>query len=140
MRYDTAVELLELISYKPGWTLTPGLGWDTNTMLVKVEALVPDSSDAPRYNRRSLAGDSFEVNLTLIDESDGPAFIRVILDNLIRWETHEAREFFRFGPGMLAPFHPHKPAGRDMWDQTDTANEAVAQWIDYKYQLVGSDV
>lgn len=140
MRFRTASDLLNKISYKPGWTLTADVGWTSDYMTINVEAWLPNSSDAPRYLRRSLAGDEFEINLTLIDESDGPSFIRAVLDSLIAWEIHEAREFFRFGEGMIAPFHPHKPAGRDLWDQTNTAREAISVPIDRKYQLVGSDL
>lgn len=144
MRYETAVELLEQISYKPEYRLdwsASSSPWDTpGTITVRVEAIVPNSNNYPRYQGKSIAGDTFEIDLSVIPESDSASFIRIVLDSLIAWEIHEAREFFRFGPGMIAPFHPHKPAGRDLWDQTDTAKRAITRPVDHKYQLVGSDI
>jgi hypothetical protein len=33
-------------------------------------------------------------------------------------ELHEAREFFRVGSAMDAPFHPHRESGQAAWDRT----------------------
>lgn len=127
MNYETAAELLGQVHYKPQYTLkaeaTPP--WvSPNGMVVNIEAWLPDSSDHPRYQKRSIAGGMFEINLDLIRESDAVTFLRIVFNNLLKWEEHEAREFFRFGPGWIAPFHPHKEAGRELYEDTAGAQPA----------------
>lgn len=127
MRYRTAEDLLRQIHYKPEYELTWHQPWSRdgrNLIEVQIEAVLPNSSDYPRYERKSIAGGRFQIDLSEIAEGDSVTFLRIVLNNLINWETHEAREFFRFGPGWIAPFHPHKTSGNELWADTNGTQKA----------------
>jgi hypothetical protein len=121
MEYQLAERLLRSVHYKPGWSLEC---WRDRSgrMTVDIRARVKDSSDFPYYDRNIQAGGVFGIDLTHVNTSE--EFYRIVLDNIIAWETHEAREFFRVGPSYSAPFHPHTTLGNNRW-QNNAPAEAV---------------
>lgn len=118
MNYDTAVRLLRDVRYKEGWELIPSQVWGTNAVDIRIECWV-DNSNTFAPNPKTLAGGSFSIDLDRIGEYDHQRFHRIVLNNLIRWETHEAREFYQVGPRRVAPFHPHRADGELLWQETD---------------------
>jgi len=127
LNYSTADRLLREVHYKPEYNLTWrrswGVSWDRqgtrdSIIEVEIEAFLPNSSDYPNYLRKSYAGGRFQIDLDRIGEKDHETFYRIVLNNLIAWETHEAREFFRVGSQYIAPFHPHRPDGEGLWVRT----------------------
>jgi hypothetical protein len=118
MNYDTAVRLLRDVHYKRDWELTPSRVWGTNGMDISIDCWV-DNSNPTAPNPKTLAGAPFSIDLDKINEYDHQRFYRIVLNNLIAWEIHEAREFFRVGPRRIAPFHPHRADGDALWRETD---------------------
>ena len=108
MDYALANKVLQHIHLRKGWKLdwVPG---PRNTISVQIQGMVDDSSDYPRYQRKSIAHGRFYVDLNRVP---GPAeLIRLVLDSLIEMAIHEEREFLRVGPKWVAPFHPHTDRG-----------------------------
>lgn len=128
VNYQDAERLLGRIHYKPDWTLTAFQPWYAegsrggSRMQIELRCIVPNSSNWPRYQGLSQAGGVFEIDLDRIHTED--EFYRVVLNNIIAWETHEAREFFRIGSGYYAPFHPHRPDGNHLWDSGSSTHPA----------------
>lgn len=128
MRYETAARELAKVYYK-GWSLRPQrpyTSWNGNLFEVVFEFVAPDSRDYPYYERKSIAGNRFTIDLSAIDERDTDVFHRVVFDNLYDWERHEAQEFYVVDG--WAPFHPHRPDGRDRWDATNHARHMAERY------------
>jgi hypothetical protein len=119
MDAQRAAELINGISYRPGWKIEahylPGLPF------VLVQAYVRTVNS----NRElALKGYPEEIVLgpdTIIDAelyATPEDLYRRILDWIIGLEVHEAREFFRVGDDMDAPFHPHREECQRAWERT----------------------
>lgn len=115
MDYRTADKILREIHLRRDWSLH----WfqaDSNVALCNIRGWVIDSGDYPRYQKRSLATGQFVVRLDEVH--DAAELLRIVMDNLCLMGIHEEREFMRFGPQWLAPFHPHRPDGQTLWVAT----------------------
>lgn len=124
MDYTTADRIMREIHLRKDWSIHwfqgDGLTAGQDTMLCTIRGLVDDSSSYPKYDRKSIATGNFVVRLS---DVEAPAdLVRIVLDNLIIMAMHEEREFLRLGPAWTAPFHPHTPQGKRLWDQTLTGS------------------
>jgi hypothetical protein len=118
--YRTANTILREIHLRKDWSiqwfLGDGLTAGQHTILCQIRGLVPDSSSYPLYEKKSIATAHFVVRL---DEVHTPQeLLRIVMDNVCLMAIHEEREFTRFGPTWLAPFHPHRPDGQKLWVAT----------------------
>lgn len=84
-----------------------------DTLLCQIRGLVADSSSYPLYGKKSIANAHFVVRLAEVNTPE--ELLRIVMDNLCLMAIHEEREFMRFGPTWLAPFHPHRPDGQHLW-------------------------
>lgn len=118
MRLKTAVDLIEEITYKPGWKLYTRPTPDEKALVLTVYYTCQnsDSEFAPRYDRGAINELDFDFELT--DISTTQDLLRKVLNCLIECERHEAEEFFKVGPWYDAPFHPHTSAGKLLLDLT----------------------
>lgn len=112
MDYTTANKIMAEIHLRKDWALV----WhrvDANTMFVEITGIVDNSSDYPRYERKSIATTEFVMHLdklrTAMDLLD------LVMTQLLVAARHEEREFLRVGPEWVAPFHPHTPLGQKNW-------------------------
>lgn len=120
MDYRTASKILRDVNIMPGWSMNH---WpiDSYTMAVEFQFLAPNSSDWPTYERKSIAGDVFELNLDEIETALD--LHRIMVDKLVKLYEHEVREFYRVSPTWVAPFHPHTNAGNLAWETYSARNE-----------------
>lgn len=110
----TAVELINEIHFMPGWRVSAELDWWSMDRLVKVTCEV----DTVNSNQ-DMALEGYPQAITIapaitIDprEYRNADMLYVgVLSWIVDVFKHEAREFFRVGNDMEAPFHPHKPEG-----------------------------
>lgn len=125
MDYTTAAKIMEGVHLRKDWSIHWFAG-DGNTMLVEIKGLVDNSSTYPKYGAKAIANGNFIIRL---DEFETEAqMLRVILDNLILMAIHEEREFLRYGPTWVAPFHPHTEPGVALYrlTQDDTVSRSLA--------------
>lgn len=119
-----AAALIEKISYRPGWKISAHVPLEGVPFV-----LVTATLTTPNSNRdNALKGYPETLTLSapdlIIDAGryETPeALYRRIFDWIMGLEIHEAREFFRVGDDMRAPFHPHRADGNDAWERTDDA-------------------
>lgn len=57
--------------------------------------------------------------LQVADLADDVALHRAVIEKLIEFWTHEARECYRVKPSYWAPFHPHQIDGMKRWGTPD---------------------
>jgi hypothetical protein len=114
MDYTTANKIMAEIHLRRDWTLV----WHrvtATTMFVEIKGIVDNSSDYPRYERKSIATTEFVMHL---DQLRTPMdLIDLIMAQLLVAARHEEREFLRVGPNWVAPFHPHTPLGQRNWSR-----------------------
>lgn len=123
MRVDSAVQLINSLVYKPGWTFMANSHTNrfegTVKVLVTYPALNSDREDAPDYNS-PIEPDGARASFPIIvSDLDDTGIYRAILDIIVKIETHEAREFLRVEPTMWAPFHPHRIEGMKRFGDVD---------------------
>lgn len=114
MDAQTAVELINEIHFMPGWRVSAELDWWSSSRLVTVTCEV----DTVNSNRdMALQGYPQAITIAPVMTIDPAQFTDadVLYVGILGWIVdvfkHEAREFFRVGNDMEAPFHPHKPEG-----------------------------
>lgn len=129
MDAQRAADLINKISYRPGWEITAHVALEGLPYLIVSATLETVNSN------RDNALKGYPVAITLgapdliIDAdrySTSEQLYRRIFDWIIGLEIHEAREFFRVGASMDAPFHPHRPEGNDAWQRTDDLASVTA--------------
>ena len=120
MDIETACIKLTRFRYKPGWSLAavpyPNI---EGALEVTIHHPAVDSSKAcmrDDYPQQFEADRPFTIQVGDCTESE---FERMIFDQIIRVETHEAREFFRDSSTGEAPFHPHTLSGMRRWGDVD---------------------
>ncbi len=118
MKAMEAVDLIRQVHFRPGWTIEasvvlPDLPFVTITAYV--ETVNSDRENALRgYPEQITIAPDGILDARAYDTDD--ELYGALLSWLIALETHECREFFRVGPQMDAPFHPHRPDGVRRWD------------------------
>ena len=118
MKVPTAIALIANLVYKPGWTMETEDYSHRHEDGVKVtlccDTYRSEREEAeegypspirPRASFCILVGD-LETDVDLY---------RALMDKIIEYEVHEAREFLRVKPTLWAPFHPHKADGQKRW-------------------------
>lgn len=110
--------LINTCHFKPGWTITAEAHPQGLPMVrTEIRLLVPNSN-------RDNALMGYPSTLTAKAEDYAYADQYATDDEVYEYvfkvvsaqELHEAREFFRVGASMRAPFHPHRPEGEAAWD------------------------
>lgn len=106
------------VYFKPGWKFTFTAAYD-NYALIVVEFDAPDTDrelalrgyPEVKHLRTSFGFDPSELS--------GAAELQErFFTFLIALDVHDDREFFRVGPNMDAPFHPHNVARNDDFEAT----------------------
>lgn len=119
MHVLTAIRLVEATIYKPGWTFTPEDHSDRFEASILVHVIYPaqnsDREQAPEYPTPISGGARASFPILVGDVPDEVELYRRLLGAILRIEEHEAREFFRAGPTLWAPFHPHNIGGMHRW-------------------------
>lgn len=117
MHNTSAIELINSICYKPGWSFSAEDHTNRfqESLLVHVEYEARDSKqeDAPDFPNAFVARAKFVL---MVGDLDLYGLYRALLDEVILpIEEHEAREFLRIPPTFGAPFHPHTTDGMKRW-------------------------
>lgn len=118
MKVDVAVDLINGIQYLPGWKITAKD--DTNrfegsvTVRIDYPAIETDRSNAKvGYEKKITTYAEFRMIVQECPDQESVLF--KVLQKIMEIHEHEARETFRIGPGLDAPFHPHYIAGMRAW-------------------------
>jgi hypothetical protein len=127
MHINTAIALIEGITYKPGWTL-----WAEDftkryeeTVLLHLNYSAPDTDVkyAPEYAVFVPGGARANFAIMVGDCDDPMSLYRKVFEVLMRVEYHESREFFSVnGEYFDKPFHPHTMGGMKNWAAAQAAN------------------
>jgi hypothetical protein len=116
MTVTSAITLIDLIVYRPGWSIRAIDHTKRYAGAVKVRIEYPaantDRDQAPGYAQAITARAEFAM---IVADCDDVALHKQILDAILRIEEHEAREFYRVHPTNWAPFHPHHAEGTLRW-------------------------
>lgn len=118
-----AAGLVNDCQFRPGWRFfsTPLNGHEL-ALFVEIDTVNTDRDKAQRgYPELITIAPS-----TLLEVGDCTTeedVYRVLFDGLQKIDQHEAREFFRVGNNLDAPFHPHRPEGRDAWARTERVTQ-----------------
>lgn len=119
MDAQRAAELINKISYRPGWKIEAHYLSGLPFVLVQayVDTVNSDRDQALKgYPQKIVLGPDTVIDADLYGTPE--EIYRRILDWIIGLEVHEAREFFRVGPDMHAPFHPHREECERAWERT----------------------
>lgn len=114
-----AVELINSLVYKPGWTFETTVSdrfEDTVELRVTYPARNYNRDQAPEYPQEIRPSAVFMLMLGQCDCDE--ALFHEIIKILMRIEDHEAREALRvptLDGGFHAPFHPHNYATMCAW-------------------------
>lgn len=117
MDNETAVNMINDLHFMPGWSFQ---AIDSGGRTIFARALIETVNS---NQDQALKGYPQHVILErgLLVRPDEYATEGDLSEALFSWcyeiLTHEAREFFRIGPDMRAPFHPHRPEGERAWSQ-----------------------
>lgn len=118
MRVETAIALIENLVYKPGWT------FEVESYCHRFEESVKVTVCCDTYrSEREEAADGYPSPIRprasfciLVGDLDNDVDLyRALMDTIVCYETHEAREFLRVKPTLWAPFHPHRVDGQKRW-------------------------
>lgn len=131
MLNTSAVELINNLLYKPGWTFT------ATEHDRRFEGTITVRVDYPaRNSNRDQAADGYPevINtyatfpMVVQDCTDEDLYYKV-LKIIEKIEMHEAREFLRVNPTHWAPFHPHRVDGMRRWaERTGSTMDADLQF------------
>lgn len=117
METASAIELVDGVIYKPGWTFT------ARDHTKRFESTVVVRVDYPARNSNRDQVDAgypqeiatyAEFPLVVEDCTDEDLYAK-LLEAIMSIEEHEAREFLRVRPTGWAPFHPHRATGMRRW-------------------------
>jgi len=111
---DTAITLVNGLVYKPGWRMNATdntARFEGSIVLELVEATyMSERANATQgYAERIDARASFIIQVGAL--TDDIELYREVLDRIVQFDVHEAREFLRVRETMWAPFHPHRVDG-----------------------------
>jgi hypothetical protein len=122
MKVDTAVDLINGLTYLPGWKITARD--DTNRFegSVNVRIAYP-AVDTDRENAKVGYEKKIETyaefRFIVLHCPDQNAVIRKVLDKIMVINLHETREALRVLPSLDAPFHPHSIDGMEAWGDVE---------------------
>jgi hypothetical protein len=117
MLVSSAVELVNQLVFKPGWTIsaTDHAKRFEGTILVRVDYPARNSNRDQAdtgYPEEIMTYATFPI---VVADCDDTALYRAVVNMLCEIETHEIREFLRVAPTNWAPFHPHRVDGMRRW-------------------------
>ncbi len=117
------MELVNLIIYRPGWTIAATDHQNRYEGAIKVRIDYPAQSTDREEAR---GGYTHEITtyatfpIIVADCPDETALYRRVIDAILKIEAHEAREYFRVQPTYWAPFHPHRIDGMRRWGDAES--------------------
>ncbi|MBB4786020.1 hypothetical protein [Streptomyces rapamycinicus] len=117
METASAIELVEDVIYKPGWTFTARDHTKRfeSTIVVRVNYPARNSNrDQAETGYPQEITTYAEFPLVVNDYTDEDLYA-ALLETIMSIEEHEAREFLRVQPTNWAPFHPHRATGMRRW-------------------------
>jgi hypothetical protein len=122
MEVPTAIRIInDGICFMPGWQITASdfTGRHQGTICLHVEYPGRETArrEAPDYKLHNRPRAAFLIQVANI--RDDIELHRKVLDKLIEFWTHEARESYRVNPSMWAPFHPHNQDGMERWGDVE---------------------
>lgn len=128
MYIKTAIELIDQLVYKPGFTFsaTDHSKRFEGTILLKVnyEAFESGRENAAEgYPEKIKTYATFPIMVGDIQHAN--ELYRRIAGCLMKIEEHEMREFLRVSPTFWAPFHPHAIDGIKLWNHTSDMPDFV---------------
>lgn len=121
MKISSAIELINSLIFLPGWKFTAEDHSNRFEGSVRVRIDYP----ARNSNRdQAVSGYPEEIQTyasfpLIVENCDDVAVYRKIVEELVKIETHEIREFLRVSSTMWAPFHPHRIDGMHRWGDVD---------------------
>lgn len=126
MNKNDVAELLNSLSYRPGWTFgaVPMAEWEAGyyraDLWLKMSCrTVNTDQNCAREGYPEEKTLDWEIPVEVSKFSDTDELLRAIFDMLMDVELHESREFFRVkSQDYAAPFHPHRPEGEALWEAT----------------------
>lgn len=118
MQVTTAMALIENLAYKPGWEFevrdNSHRFEESIVVTMCCDTFQSERADAAEgYPNAIRPRASFCIMVGQF--ADDCELYRALMEKVICYETHEAREFLRVKPTMWAPFHPHKVDGQHRW-------------------------
>lgn len=120
MEVDSAIDLINSLIYKPGWRISAKdhQGRFEGTVAVKIDypAQNTNRDQAPDYPENIETYASFPL---VVGDCDDECLYRRVLDEIMKIELHEAREYLRVQPTLWAPFHPHRIDGMKRWGELE---------------------
>ena len=122
MNTQTAAQKINELHFMPGWKLRAVPMWrGTVYVSCEVDTYNSNREQALRgYPQRITIAPDTLMDISSVD-ADEELYAQVLAFALEVF-THEAREFFRVGDDMQAPFHPHRPEGEAAWERTTGAS------------------
>lgn len=118
MQVSDAVEFLNNLVMKPGWTLHAEDGTRRYENGVKVtlteHTFHTEVAFAPAYEDGGMF-DAYATWMLQVGKDDRVSLTRKVLDCIADFNSHEWREFLRYGDTLEAPFHPHREEGMQRW-------------------------
>ena len=121
MQAQDACHYINQSIYKPGWSISARVEPNfENTLRVRFEWTAPNynKENAPAYEVTTEANAEFLIPCR--GDCDIHDIYHAVLGRILECEQHEAREAFRVGPALEAPFHPHTQKGMDRWGSQHT--------------------
>lgn len=119
METRSAIELVNALTYRPGWTIEASDYTNRFEGSIMVKFTFPAYHTEREHARNGYPShtDSSWAQFPVIVadcETDADLYFK-ILQEITKLEQHEAREFLRVEPTMWAPFHPHRVDGMKRW-------------------------
>ena len=120
MLVDSAVALINSLSYKTDWHIVASDMTSRHESAVRVEVTYPaeqsERDEFPLYGT-PVRGGARAAFLILVGDcqTDKDLYFRLLSEIILPIEMHEAREFLRVAPTGWAPFHPHRVEGMHEW-------------------------
>jgi hypothetical protein len=117
MLVESAVNLIGTIVYWPGWVFTAVDHTNRFEGSIKLRIDYP-ARETGRENARHGYPETITTYATfpiVVDKLDDVGLWREVMRCICQIDQHEAREAFRIGPTLWAPFHPHAVDGMERW-------------------------
>jgi hypothetical protein len=118
MLIATAIELVNQLVYKPGWTIMAGDATNRHESTIRVRIEYPAQETSREEARNGYQKDNhpYAQFYIIIDPTcDDVSLYRHIAERIMEIEQHEMREYLRVEPTYWAPFHPHQIDGMKRW-------------------------
>ncbi|MER5698902.1 hypothetical protein ACWDBO_44890 [Streptomyces mirabilis] len=118
MEVRSAVQLIQQLQYKPGWTLDAEDSTNRFEGTVKVRFVFPayhSERELAEQGYPKMTEGSWAEFRIVVSDCDDTELYRRVLGKIMEIELHEAREFLRVLPTYWAPFHPHRVDGMKRW-------------------------